>query len=122
MLADSAAFSVTAYAPAGSPVGMPLARSEDILLELPQPLVVLLPRAPGAREARWTHLLCGPVDTSQPAAAAETATNPGGPISPLAQRVTALETEVAQLRALVDDMAAQLGLSPPGHPESNDRA
>ncbi len=25
------------------------------------PLVVLLPRQPGAREARWTHLLCGPV-------------------------------------------------------------
>src|SRR5690606_2814881 len=28
------------------------------------PLVVRLPRAPGAREARWAHLLCGPVDVS----------------------------------------------------------
>ncbi len=28
------------------------------------PLVVLLPRAPGAREQRWAHLLCGPVDVN----------------------------------------------------------
>ena len=33
-------------------------------LTLPSPLVIRLPRAPGAREARWAHLLCGPVDTS----------------------------------------------------------
>jgi uncharacterized protein YceH (UPF0502 family) len=26
------------------------------------PLVVKLPRAPGAREQRWAHLVCGPVD------------------------------------------------------------
>ena len=26
------------------------------------PLVVKLPRAPGTREQRWAHLLCGPVD------------------------------------------------------------
>ena len=26
------------------------------------PLVVRLPRAPGAREARWAHLLCGEID------------------------------------------------------------
>ena len=81
-------------------------------------LVLLLPKAPGAREARWAHLLCGPVDASLLApAAAEPATSAGGPISPLAQRVSALESEVAQLRALVHDMATQLGLSPPGQPE-----
>ena len=28
------------------------------------PLVVKLPRAPGAREQRWAHLLCGPVDAA----------------------------------------------------------
>jgi uncharacterized protein YceH (UPF0502 family) len=32
------------------------------------PLVVKLPRAPGAREQRWAHLLCGPVDADLPAA------------------------------------------------------
>ncbi|HET9206059.1 MAG TPA: YceH family protein, partial [Burkholderiaceae bacterium] len=39
------------------------ARSED----KGGPLVVQLPRAPGSREARWAHLLCGPVDTDAPA-------------------------------------------------------
>jgi uncharacterized protein len=81
------------------------------------PLVVQLPRAPGSRETRWAHLLAGPVDVAQFAAAPVEAP-PGG----LAERVTALESEVAQLRAMVHDLSAQLGLSPPGHPESNDRA
>ncbi|QJW85737.1 YceH family protein [Ramlibacter terrae] len=75
------------------------------------PLVVQLPRAPGAREQRWAHLLCGPVDVSAfaaaPPAVAEAA--PGG----LAARVTALEAEVAQLRAMLSDLASQLGMSPP---------
>jgi uncharacterized protein YceH (UPF0502 family) len=82
-------------------------------------LVVQLPRAAGAREARWAHLLCGPVELETTAAAEPAAsTGAGG----LASRVAALETEVAQLRELVHDLASQLGLSPPGHPESNDRA
>jgi len=34
------------------------------------PLVVKLPRAPGAREQRWAHLVCGPVDMAQAAMAA----------------------------------------------------
>lgn len=89
------------------------------------PLVVQLPRQPGSREARWAHLLCGPVDVAA-AAAAESADASATPPAPggmaLAARVAALETEVALLRAQVQDMAAQLGLSPPGHPESNDRA
>lgn len=87
------------------------------------PLVVQLARAPGSREARWAHLLCGPVDTSAPAPAAQpesaaAAASEGG----LAARVGALESEVAQLRAQLQDLSAQLGLSPPGHPETNDRA
>jgi hypothetical protein len=83
------------------------------------PLVVQLPRAPGAREARWAHLLCGPVDIS---AEAVSAPEQGAGAGSLAARVVALESEVAQLRAMVEDMAGQLGLSPPGHPEANDRA
>jgi uncharacterized protein len=84
------------------------------------PLVVQLPRAPGAREARWAHLLCGPVDTSTLAQgeSAAPAANNGG----LESRVVALETEVAQLRAQLQDIASQLGLSPPGQTEVNDRA
>ena len=82
-------------------------------------LVVQLPRGPGSREARWAHLLCGPVDVGAAAAALEERAAPEGG---LAARVAALENEVAQLRAVVADLASQLGLSPPGHPESNDRA
>jgi uncharacterized protein YceH (UPF0502 family) len=81
--------------------------------------VVQLPRAPGAREARWAHLLCGPVDTSVPAPAAAV---PASPEGGLVGRVAALEAEVAQLRSLVEEISSQLGLSPPGHPEANDRA
>ena len=83
------------------------------------PLVVQLPRAPGSREARWAHLLCGPVDMEAPATAVQERSEGAGG---LAARVAALESEVAGLRELVTDLATQLGLSPPGHPESNDRA
>jgi uncharacterized protein YceH (UPF0502 family) len=86
------------------------------------PLVVQLPRAPGAREARWAHLLCGPVDTSVPAAPEPGPAMPQPEAAALAMRVAALEMEVALLRAQVQDMGARLGLSPPGHPETNDRA
>jgi len=83
------------------------------------PLVVQLPRAPGARESRWAHLLCGPVDVSNPTdAPAVSAVSSGG----LAGRVAALEAEVAQLRAAFADLSQQLGLSPPGQVETNDRA
>jgi hypothetical protein len=83
------------------------------------PLVLQLPRAPGSREARWAHLLCGPVEISNPAdAPAPAAVSSGG----LAARVAMLEAEVAQLRAAFADLSAQLGLSPPGQTEANDRA
>lgn len=71
------------------------------------PLVVLLPRAPGAREQRWAHLLCGPVDVNamaQPAAAA------GARGDALAQRVVDLEAQVQQLQARLAHVYAQLGL------------
>ena len=79
------------------------------------PLVVQLPRAPGAREQRWAHLLCGPVDASS-APSASPGTAPA-----LATRVEALEAEVARLQATVQRLCAELGmaadtapLSPPG--------
>jgi hypothetical protein len=66
------------------------------------PLVVQLPRAPGAREQRWAHLLCGPVDAT--AAATEPAPAP----TALAQRVQALEDEVERLRADVAALTDQI--------------
>jgi uncharacterized protein YceH (UPF0502 family) len=76
------------------------------------PLVVKLARAPGMREQRWAHLLCGPVDAGDVSASAAPP-----PASHLEARVESLEKELARLRATVEDLCAQLGLSQPGHPE-----
>ena len=78
------------------------------------PLVVLLPRAPGAREPRWAHLLCGPVDVE----ALQAAASPGGaPASgPLQARMEALEAEVAALQATVRRLCAELGVAPDTEP------
>lgn len=74
------------------------------------PLVVKLARAPGAREQRWAHLLCGPVDAAQPPA---TEGEVGAP-SALAQRVASLEAQVATLQETVQRLCTELGLSQPG--------
>jgi uncharacterized protein YceH (UPF0502 family) len=66
-------------------------------------LVVELPRAPGARENRWAHLLCGQPEIAAPALVAVAAS------SPLAERVTRLEAQVAELTALVARLRADLG-------------
>lgn len=82
------------------------------------PLVVLLPRAPGAREPRWAHLLCGPVDVAALARAASSASSQDTAGTAWAPRVAALEAEVAQLRATVARLCEELGIdapvSPPG--------
>jgi uncharacterized protein YceH (UPF0502 family) len=62
------------------------------------PLVQLLPKAPGAREARWAHLLCG-----QPVLSG---TNQPGTDS---DRMTALEARVAELEAQLARLQAALG-------------
>jgi uncharacterized protein YceH (UPF0502 family) len=64
-----------------------------------EPLTQLMQRQPGAREARWVHLLCGPVtDVAQVSEAAVV----GGGTS-LAQRVATLEEVV---RALEERLGA----------------
>jgi len=73
--------------------------------------VVRLPRAPGAREARWAHLLCGPVDlTAQPAVSAEEVSR-DEVIGLLRAEQAALRDEVAQLRQTVDEIVQALGMS-----------
>lgn len=74
------------------------------------PLVQKLPRAPGAREQRWAHLLCGPIDLTLLTTeneAQELATNEGSVIH---QRISSLEQEVAALRATVQSLCKELGL------------
>jgi uncharacterized protein YceH (UPF0502 family) len=73
------------------------------------PLVVKLDRAPGAREQRWAHLLCGPVDVTHTGAARA----PDGTSSNTAERISRLEAEVALLRETVLKLYAELGVSPP---------
>lgn len=83
----------------------------DELAAKDPPKVVKLPRAPGERESRWAHLMCGEV--ALPVAAA-VATGEGGvssgEIAALKAEQTRLAAEVAELRALVDRMAKELGL------------
>lgn len=70
--------------------------------EAETPWVVKLPKLPGSREHRWTHLLCGPVDI-------ETLKSP--PISSRTDEIAALQAdvvrlneEVAELRAIVESL------------------
>lgn len=74
------------------------------------PLALKLPRAPGAREPRWVHLLCGPVDVASYAvAAAPAGIEPAAPSGELA----ALRAEVDRLQVLVDHLYEQLGMGRP---------
>ena len=73
------------------------------------PLVLKLARAPGAREQRWAHLLCGPVDEAQFAQSGSTRAADGTP-GTLA-RIEQLEAEVAQLQATVRQLCTELGVS-----------
>jgi hypothetical protein len=78
----------------------------DELAAKAPPRVVRLARAPGAREARWAHLLCGDVVAPAPALAAV--------VEPPADggEIAALRQEVAELRALVLRLAKELGVDP----------
>jgi hypothetical protein len=76
-------------------------------------LVVELPRAPGARETRWAHLLSGPPTIATPNEAnpapfaGETVTV--GEIAALKANVAQLQQEVGALRATVDRLLLELG-------------
>ena len=71
-------------------------------------LVVELPRLPGARENRWMHLLCGPVEI-ETLVAARSVTSPSSSqeIVQLRVRVDALEAEVSELRTLLDELLSK---------------
>jgi uncharacterized protein len=76
------------------------------------PRVAKLARAPGEREARWAHLLCGEVAAPAAAAAgAEPAAGvSAGEIAALKAELARQGNEIAALRALVQRMAAELGM------------
>jgi uncharacterized protein len=83
----------------------------DELAAKQTPLVIKLNRAPGEREARWAHLLCGEVAQIHAVAAADGVTV--GELSALKAEQARLASEVVELRALVQRMAAELGITTP---------
>jgi uncharacterized protein YceH (UPF0502 family) len=76
------------------------------------PMVVRLPRAAGAREPRWAQLVTGPVDIAALAAAAPTedlvATSE---LAALKARQAAMQDEIDELRALIERLYGELGVS-----------
>jgi uncharacterized protein YceH (UPF0502 family) len=88
---------------------------ESLIARQPEPLVARLPRRPGQKEVRYTHLLSGePAQADAP----ETADAPPLPtrrradadddrVAALERTVEALQAEVAELRAGLDALRAQ---------------
>jgi uncharacterized protein len=75
---------------------------ETVLDRIPE-LVTKLPRRPGEKEARYAHLLSGAPDVA--AAAPEHAVD--SVALPRADRIAAVENEVAQLRQELEDLKQQ---------------
>lgn len=79
---------------------------EELAGRAGRPLVVELPRLPGARENRWMHLLSG-----QPSVEAVQAGKPvavsGSEIDELRIRIATLEAEVGELRRLIMETAGR---------------
>ena len=75
-------------------------------------LVVLLPRAPGARESRWAQLLCGQIDLSAlPVATDSDDFVASGEIAALKAQQALLSRQVGELRGLVERLYAELGVT-----------
>jgi uncharacterized protein YceH (UPF0502 family) len=79
--------------------------------------VVRLPRAPGARESRWAHLLCGEAALPAHAGGTAQAFDDAPPPSAWADELAAVKAEqqrladeVLSLRTLVDRLTSELGL------------
>ena len=85
----------------------------DDLAERFPPRAVLMPRAPGAREPRWAHLLCGEVQMTaarEPSGASDDDAISVGELVALKAELARQSTELAELRALVHRLATELGV------------
>ncbi len=87
----------------------------DELANKPEPMAIKLARAAGEREARWAHLLCGEV--AQPLHRASAGDGSGGvdisagELAAIKAEQARLAAEVAELKALVQRLASELGVS-----------
>ena len=74
----------------------------------PEPLAVKLPRFPGTKESRYTHLLAGPVEVEAVIAALEEGkAKSSGSVELLEAEVQALRAELAELRTAFETFRAQ---------------
>ena len=69
-------------------------------------LVVKLPREAGKRESRYMHLFSGEVDVEALAVAASVSSPSNDRIAQLEQEVESLKSEMAELRAIVEQLQA----------------
>jgi uncharacterized protein YceH (UPF0502 family) len=90
----------------------------DELATREPPMARKLPRAPGAREQRWVHLLSGepelPMGASSSAGSGVAyagASASSGP-DPRDEEIAALRADVEQLKAAVARLQAELGMTP----------
>lgn len=77
--------------------------------------VIKLPRGPGERESRWAHLLCGEAQIPVMAASASYSAAPAARDEALAElkaEQARMASELNALKALVQRMAAELGIDP----------
>ena len=85
----------------------------DSLADLSTPLATGLPRRPGQKENRWTHLLAGPPEIDEAApfespVGSNRLTVGSGPAVTISDRIEALEAEVAGLREEVSGLREEL--------------
>ena len=70
-----------------------------------EPLVIELPRTPGRKDAEYMHLFSGAVDVEahicQAQAASASASSPRVSVADLSERVDRLESDVAELKKLL---------------------
>jgi len=94
-----------------------IAAVEAVLQDLADrypPRALLLPRAAGAREPRWAHLLCGEVQMTAPrehAGGSDDDAVSVGELVALKSELRRQGAELDSLRALVQRIAAELGIS-----------
>ncbi len=75
-------------------------------------LVVKLPRAPGAREPRWAHLLSGAIDIgAMPIASDSDDFIAASEIAAIKARQAAMQASIDELRGLVERLYAELGVA-----------
>jgi uncharacterized protein len=77
------------------------------------PLVVKLPRAPGAREARWSHLLCGEVDLNALPQASDEQWVATAEVAALKAQQLVLQRALEALSQQVAHLYKELGLNNP---------